>query len=204
MVTPNPEYGVTTPVVKHLRADARRNRARLLAVAEDIFATRGLSVSTEEIAAASGVGIGTLFRHFATKEALLAAVFVERLRALAGEAQALALAPDPGAAFFGFFTEVLLQARSKSAIADALASAGVDLKHTAADVKDELNSALERLLSNAQLAGAVRDDITIAELLAVLVGASRAVQQLGGDAELEARTITVFLDGLRPPAHKSG
>lgn len=199
VVTPNPQYGVETPVVKRLRADARRNRARLLAVAEDIFATRGLTVSTEEIAAAAGVGIGTLFRHFPTKEALLEAVFVERLSALADEANALALAPEPGEVFVAFIRDVLLQARSKSAIADALASAGVDLQHTAADVKAELNSALERLLSNAQRAGAVRDDISIAELLAVLVGASRAVQHLGGNAELEARTITIFLDGLRPP-----
>ena len=118
VVTPDSEYGVQTPLVKGLRADARRNRARLLAVAEDVFATRGTSASTEDIAAAAGVGIGTLFRHFPTKEALLEAVFVERLRCLADDANRLANAPDAGQAFFVFFRSVLNQARGKSAIAD--------------------------------------------------------------------------------------
>jgi AcrR family transcriptional regulator len=185
-----------------MRADARRNRARLLAVAEDVFAAQGPSASTEDIAAAAGVGIGTLFRHFPTKEALLEAVFLERLRSLAVEAHALAARPDAGEAFFTFFRDVLAHSRSKSAIADALASAGLDLKHTAAEVKDQLNSGLEQLLSSAQRAGAVREDITITELLALLVGASRALQQVGGNAQVEARTIGVILDGMRPQPAK--
>jgi AcrR family transcriptional regulator len=188
---------VETPLVKNGRADARRNRARLLAVAEDVFAARGPAASTEDIAAAAGVGIGTLFRHFPTKEALLEAVFVERLRRLADEANRLASQPDDGQAFFTFFHDVLAQARGGTAMADALSNAGVDLAHTAADVKRDLTQGLEHLLSSAQQAGAVRPDIGIAELLALLVGASRALQQLGGDADLEARTLGVILDGLR-------
>jgi AcrR family transcriptional regulator len=189
---------VETPLVNKGRADARRNRARLLAVAEDVFAARGPSASTEDIAAAAGVGIGTLFRHFPTKEALLEAVFVERLRRLADEANRLASQPDAGQAFFAFFHDVLAQARGGTAMADALSNAGIDLAHTAADVKQDLTRGLERLLSSAQSAGAVRADIGIAELLALLVGASRALQQLAGDADLETRTLGVILDGLRP------
>lgn len=187
-----------TPLVKKSRADARRNRARLLAVAEDVFAARGPAASTEDIAAAAGVGIGTLFRHFPTKEALLEAVFVERLRRLIEEANRLASQPDDDQAFFTFFRDVLAQARGGTAMADALTSAGVDLAHTAADVKQDLTRALGRLLSSAQTAGTVRADIGMAELLALLVGASRALQQLGGDADLEARTLAVILDGLHP------
>jgi AcrR family transcriptional regulator len=198
VVTPHQQYGAETPLVKKSRADARRNRARLLAVAEDVFAARGPSASTEDIAAAAGVGIGTLFRHFPTKEALLEAVFVQRLRRLADEASQLARQPDDGQAFFTFFRDVLAEARGGTAMADALSDAGVDLTHTAADVKRDLTLGLERLLSSAQTAGTVRADIGIAELLALLVGASRALQQLAGDADLEARTLAVFLDGLRP------
>jgi AcrR family transcriptional regulator len=191
---------VETPVVKpRQRADARRNRARLLDVAEDVFATRGVGASTEDIAAAAGVGIGTLFRHFPTKEALLEAVFVERLRRLAAEAEHLASLDGvhAGDAFFTFFRHVLDQARGKTALADALASAGIDLEHTAADLKPYLHSALEHLLTRAQQAGAVRGDISIAELLALLLGASRAIEHVGSDRAVAERTIGVILDGLR-------
>jgi len=194
---------VETPVVKGLRADARRNRARLLAVAEDVFAERGPSASTADIAAAAGVGIGTLFRHFPTKEALLEAVFVERLRLLIEEARELLSSPDPGQAFFAFFRSVLDQAHSKRAIADALADAGIDINNSLPGVKGDLNAALEALLVRAQHAGAARDDIGISELLALLLGAARAVEQLGGNAELQDRTLEVILDGLRPPARRS-
>src|ERR1700680_1105959 len=90
-----------------LRADAQRNRARLLDVAEVVFASKGIAASTEEIAREAGVGIGTVFRHFPTKEALLEAVFVRRLEQLAAHADALADAYDPGAAFFTFFSHVV-------------------------------------------------------------------------------------------------
>jgi hypothetical protein len=104
---------------------------------------------------------------------------------------------DAGEAFFTFFRHVLDQTRSKTAIADALASAGVDLEHTAADLKPYLRSALEHLLTRAQQVGAVRDDISIVELLAVLLGASRAIEHVGDDRAVAERTITVMLDGLR-------
>jgi AcrR family transcriptional regulator len=188
---------VQTPVVKPRRADAQRNRARLLAAAEAIFATKGVTASTEEIAQAAGVGIGTVFRHFPTKEALLEAVFVASLERLAARAEELATAPDPAAAFCDFFTEVVDQARSKTALAEALTDAGIDLEHTMVDVKTSLRSALEALLSRAQHTGAIRADIGVTELLALLLGASRAAQQMEGNRELQVRTVQVILDGLR-------
>jgi len=202
-VAPVPRYGVETPVVKGLRADAWRNRARLLAVAEDVFASRGPSASTEDIAVAAGVGIGTVFRHFPTKEALLEAVFVERLQRLIDDARQLSSAPDAGQAFFIFFRSVLDQAHSKSAIADALAHAGIDLKDSMAGVKEDLNAGLNALLVRAQRVGAVRDDIGIAELLALLVGAARAVDHAAGNTDVEDRTLEVILDGLRPHSRRS-
>jgi AcrR family transcriptional regulator len=183
-----------------LRADARRNRARLLEVAEQVFADRGIGASTEEIARQAGVGIGTVFRHFPTKAALLEAVFVERLTRLGERAAALSQNEEPGPAFFTFVALVVDQAPSKNAFADALAAAGVDAQAVASGVSGEFAGAMTVLVRNAQQAGVVRPDIGVSELKAVLVGASRAVEQGGDDPAARAKILAVMLDGLRPPA----
>ena len=170
--------------------------------AEAVFAAKGSSASTEEVARAAGVGIGTVFRHFPTKEALLEAVFIDRLGRLADEANAVRSADDPGAALFEFFARVVEQASTKNALADALAEAGVDLESSAATVKRNFGDAMAGLLAHAQSAGAVRDDIGTAELLTLLVGASRGAEQLGGDPDVRARAIAVIFDGLRPAANR--
>jgi AcrR family transcriptional regulator len=184
---------------KALRADARRNRARLLEVAEEVFADRGTGVSTEEIARKAGVGIGTVFRHFPTKEALLEAVFIDRLTRLGEQASALARSEEPGPAFFAFFALVVDQGSSKNAFADALTAAGINAQAAASGVSGEFGGTLMGLLTRAQQAGAVRSDIGVTELKAVLVGASRAVEQVGDDPAARAGIIAILLDGLRPP-----
>jgi AcrR family transcriptional regulator len=203
-VTPRP----TSPAqpggpgaAKPLRADARRNQARVLNAAEAVFAAKGTAASTEEIARQAGVGIGTVFRHFPTKEALLEAVFAGRLERLANEVDTLAAAQDPGAALFSFFTSVVDQAATKMALVDALAAAGVDvLQHaTASPVGLELLGAIGTLLARAQRAGSVRDDIGVTELIALLVGTSRAAEHARFDPDVQARTLAVVFDGLRPP-----
>jgi AcrR family transcriptional regulator len=179
------------------RADAQRNRARILEAAEIVLAARGVSASTEEVARAAGVGIGTVFRHFPTKEALLEAVFVGRLRRLTDEAAILATAADPGAAFFTFFSRVVEQAAEKQAYSDALARAGLDLQSATSAVGADLKAAVGALLTRAQQAGAVRADVQLPALLALLVGASRALEHAAGDQAAQARALAVILDGLR-------
>src|SRR5580658_9490937 len=83
------------------RADAQRNRARVLEAAEVVFAAEGLNVPVDVIAEKAGVGVGTLYRHFPTKEKLFEAIIVERISGLAVEARCRLTAEDPGAAFFG-------------------------------------------------------------------------------------------------------
>jgi AcrR family transcriptional regulator len=183
-----------------LRADARRNLARLLEAAEQVFADLGIGASTEEVARQAGVGIGTVFRHFPTKAALLEAVFVGRLTRLGERAAALSESEEPGPAFFTFVALVVDQAPAKNAFADALAAAGVNVQAVASGVSGEFAGAMTVLLSNAQQAGVVRPDIGVGELKAVLVGASRAVEQGGDDPATRARILAVMLDGLRPPA----
>ena len=190
---------MSADAARPLRADARRNRARVLDAAEEVFAAHGTGASTEEIARRAGVGIGTVFRHFPTKEALLEAVFVGRLHRLAEHAAGLADAADPGAAFFDFFQRVVDHAATKNAIADALAEAGVAIPSESSTVGLELQRALAVLLERAQATGAVRADVGVAELKALLVGASRAVE-LTPEPGVRSRTLRVMLDGLRGSA----
>jgi AcrR family transcriptional regulator len=186
-----------SPDDRPLRADARRNRALLLDAAEAVFAARGVSASTEEVARAAGVGVGTLFRHFPTKEALLEAVYLVRLRRMADELRDLGRAEDPGTAFFDFLADAVAHSATKIAVADALAEAGIDAMTASAQEKDDLGEGLTQALVRAQETGAVRPDIGLPELIALLVGASRAAQHADTDA-VRTRIIGVILDGLRP------
>lgn len=178
-----------------LRADARRNRAKLLEVAEQVLAAKGPGASTDEIAKAAGVGIGTLFRHFPTKEALIEGVFAARMRRMADEATRLSATPDGLEVFLRHAVE---QAEVKSALAGFLTAAGVDPVSTIDGVRDDLMTALGALLTNAQGAGAVRPDLRVADLIGLLAGTSRAIEYAGSDPSARDRILAVVLDGLRP------
>lgn len=200
------KYGVKTPYVngkaamtspasgRPLRADALRNRARVLAAAEEVFAVQGTAASTEEVARKAGVGIGTVFRHFPTKESLLEAVLVTLLERLAGEAEELRSAADPGRAFFGFFARVVAQAATKHAVTEALAEAGVDAREATGRAGPGLRAALGVLLERAQQAGAVRADVGAAEIMALLAGMSYAAGRAGAREDV----LRIAFDGLRP------
>lgn len=189
--------GTTGPVPdRRLRADARRNRAKLLDVAEEVFAEKGTSASTEEVARRAGVGIGTVFRHFPTKNDLLEAVFAARLRRLADSAARLGDAADPGEAFFTFFTRMVAYAREKSAFAEALSTAGFD--DVTSPIKEEFHRSLGVLLARAQEAGAVRADVGYPEVVTLLVGASHAAEHPISPPDVRDRALRVLLDGLRP------
>lgn len=185
-----------------MRADARRNRARVLEAAEAVFAAEGVGASTEAVARRAGVGIGTVFRHFPTKEALLEAVFVERMRALAARAREARAADDPGAALFGFLEHVVAQSAAKNAFTDALAGAGVDVQGVVGEVRGELLGAVDALVRRARDAGALRPDVGAAEVIAVLVGASHAAQW--ADEPVRGAAVAVILDGLRRPGRDLG
>jgi AcrR family transcriptional regulator len=190
-----------------LRADARANRDRILDVAEEVFGQGGESASTEEVARRAGVGIGTVFRHFPTKAALLEAVLVRRLDRLRDQAEALRDTADPGAAFLGYFDHLATHAEAKIAITTALLDAGGDRDGDAARAADALREAIGALLRQAQRAGAVRDDVELPEVYALLAGASRAAVRAGLDEEARSRLFAVIADGLapgpRPPRDRS-
>jgi AcrR family transcriptional regulator len=184
-------YGVPPPVVK--RADAIRNRERILTTAEEMFARDGLSVSVDDIARRAKVGIGTLYRHFPTKDALVAAIVIDRIGRVAERAEALHDAPDPGAALLGLIEQMVAEGAHKRDFVDALG--GSDWLDTAAAdaIKQRFRRALAKLLASAQAAGAIRADVMAPDLLALV----RGVLAAGTDAKVRGRLLAVLLDGLR-------
>jgi len=176
-----------------LRADAARNRARVLQIAYDVFAEQGLSVPIDEIARRAGVGAGTVYRHFPTKEALFEAVVGERVRQVVASGRAL-LAADPGTALFDFLREMVRTSAADHGMVDALAGYGIDVDEAAPGAEAEFLAVLGELLSAAQKAGTVRADLGLAELKALLLVCKSGQQYGDGVAD---RIVEVVVDGLR-------
>jgi AcrR family transcriptional regulator len=180
------------------RADAERNRERVLASAEAVLARDGLSASMRAIAAEAGVGLGTIYRNVPTQEALYQAIIVRRTEALIAEAAGLAGAPDPGRAFFGYFTRVVEHSMRTKAIADLLTRAGIDPKSGMAGIGRDMRNAVGVLLARAQQAGDVRPDLRMPELMAILTATCMAAEHSQWSAQLRARTLAIVFDGMRP------
>jgi AcrR family transcriptional regulator len=179
-----------------LRADARRNRARILEVAVEAFAADGLSVPVQEIARRAGVGTGTVSRHFPTKEALFEAILLGRAGQLVDEAARLARSDDPGAAFFEFFTLVIAEGTANLGLAEALAGAGFDLETSTKRGGADVLGALNDLLVRAQQAGAVRADVDAMDVKALISGClARAPRTT--DFAARDRMISIARQGLR-------
>ena len=181
-----------------LRADARHNREKILRAAREAFAESGYDVPLDEIAARAGVGPGTVYRHFAAKDALFQAVVSARIEDLIDDAQARARADDPGSAFFGFLARIGEEAAAKRDLPDAIAIAG--------SLQDALNAALDVLLRRAQESGAVRTDIGTADLLVILKGMLTSVRNASPgatDPALRDRVLAILTDGLRQPAQQT-
>jgi AcrR family transcriptional regulator len=181
-----------------LRADARRNRTRVLEVAEEVFATDGMSAQIDDIARRAGVGVGTIYRSFPTKEALFEAVVTHGLQQLTEQVRALGSAGDPGAAFFACLDAMSAGSAAHQGMFDALTGAGIDMQSKVAGISAELMDAFGTLLVRAQQAGAVREDVSTADVKALLIGAHSA-DQTGGATQ---RVIAVISDGLRPSHHR--
>jgi AcrR family transcriptional regulator len=178
-----------------LRADAARNRARVLETAYKTFAAEGLSVPIDEIARRAGVGAGTVYRHFPTKDDLFRAVVENRLGRIIDNGRALLDESGPGEALFAFLRSMVLEwGATDRGLVEALAGSGIDVKSRVPGAEDEFLSLLGELLVAAQRAGTVRSDIEVPELKALMVGC-QAMQ--GYDDARAERVTDLVIDGLR-------
>jgi AcrR family transcriptional regulator len=185
-----------TTRARPLRADAARNRESLLAAAEAEFAERGLDASIADIARRAGVAKGTVFRHFATKEELIAAIVSGHFAALTTVARELLDSADPGAALLEFLTVAAEEMQQHDLTFLQEISEG-DAAVT--ELRNELHAAIGALVDRARAAGAVRPDITGTDVFVLICAPVHAAGFLSDPAPgLWRRYLSIIFDGLRP------
>jgi AcrR family transcriptional regulator len=185
----------TTPALprRPKRADARRNYVKVLTVAREAFAEGGESTSLEEIARRAGVGIGTLYRHFPNRQALLEALYVDEVEEVCRSAAQLDDA-DPWEALNSWFERFVAYVATKRALAHELLNY---LDHDAPlfqVCRASLFDAGEPLLKRAQEAGVVRPDVSIAEVIQMVIGIAKIP---ASDPRQNEHILRIALDGLR-------
>jgi len=172
-----------------LRADAARNRARVLDAALEAFAAEGLSVPIDEIARRAGVGAGTVYRHFPAKEDLVGAVIADQMQRIIDGGYALLGEGKPGEALFTFLRAAVEWSATNRGLVDTLGGSEIKVKE-----EGTFLDLLGELLRVAQEAGTVRKDVGVADVKALMVGLL-AMQSYNDDAA--ERLTEVVLDGLR-------
>ena len=181
--------------IRRPRADAARNRERVLQAAKAVFGTGGPQASLDAVAREAGVGIGTLYRHFPTREALFEAVYrreVDQLAELAGQ---LADCPAPVAALRRWLRANVEFVATKKGMAVALALAAYGSKDLKAYTSERLTAAVAALMDRAVAAGALRADIGPEDVLRMLVSLCHGFDTPDWQANV-LRLLDVFVDGL--------
>jgi AcrR family transcriptional regulator len=175
-----------------LRADAQLNKERILAAAEEVFMERGTGVSLDDVAKRAGVGIGTLYRRFPTREDLLAATYSARFLALAETSRARAVNLDPSNSLRAYLEELVQYTNVYRGFA---ASLGTVLQiGTPGCLATSEEGA--RLLHTAQEAGAVRPDISFDDIVCVATAISLATEQDSAPQAHIAHLVGVFMNGI--------
>lgn len=182
---------------RQLRADAVRNRDRLLDVASDAFAEHGVDASLEEIARQAGVGIGTLYRHYPSRDALLEAVFRRSVDQLCDSAPEMLETLPPDQALSEWMHRFVGYVASKRGLADHLKSiVSAENSTLFAYSHERMNSTIRLLVEAAVASGAVRPDIAPADLLSALSGVCLMADGPGWQDQA-CRISALLMDGLR-------
>jgi AcrR family transcriptional regulator len=184
------------------RADGQRNREKLLETAKQAFAEIGAEVSLDEIARRAGVGIGTLYRHFPTRDAIIEAVYRREVEQLAVAATRLLETLPPGAALHDWMRLFIDYIATKKVMASALSAIAGGAAAIYAASGPPITEAITLLVDRAAAAGDIRAGVEPLDLLYALVGLSYANATPGWQASA-LRLIDILMDGLRPPAGTS-
>ena len=184
--------------VQFMRADAERNKKLIVQAARKVFATAGLAAPIDEIAERAGVGTGTLYRHFPTKEALFEAVVIGRVEDLVEEARRLLASNDPKTAFFKLLSQLVQHGDGHKDLMDALGQQSFDIQKAVPGLLAKMWNAVGQLLKQAQKVGTVRRDLKLSHVQALVTAACTAIDQQGDGDGADQVVWTVISDGLRP------
>ncbi len=185
-----------TTAERPLRSDARRNRERILVAAGEVFGAKGSEAQMDDVARCAGVGVGTLYRHYPTKAALMAELVRRKLRRFSATArEELA---RPGSEADGLATVLRRNAESveRDAATRYAMGAGMEIWDTVAEEQAELVPLVQELIERGQAAGTVRADLAATDVPMLMCGVAASIDR-GMDWR---RHLELLLDGLRPPA----
>jgi AcrR family transcriptional regulator len=192
--------GMTAPVTsdqRPLRADAERNRRRLLAAAGELFAEKGLGVGLDEIARHAGVGVGTAYRRFRDKDALIEALFEDRIACVQALAEAALAEPDPWTGLVRFMEGSVRLHSADRGLKQALFGSGRGLA-CLEEGRTRIAPLVEGIVERARESGDLRPDIEITDIPILQFTLSGVADlDLPGAPELGLRYLTIVLDGLR-------
>jgi AcrR family transcriptional regulator len=187
---------MATAAVRPLRADARRNHERVLTAARDVFAERGRDAQVDDVARRAEVGVGTVYRHFPTKEALIEALAVDSFERVTAKAREALEHDDPWEALIETLwagAEILSADRALSELMAEIPGSII----TGSTLEEELNATVSELLGRAQAAGALRDDVVVDDIPMLMCGIGAATRKNHRCPEAWRRHMMIVIDGLR-------
>jgi AcrR family transcriptional regulator len=185
--------------VRAMRSDAKRNRARILQAASACLAADGHEAQIDDIASNAGVGVGTVYRHFPTKEALLEALAAQHFHRLAEAARRGLEADDPWEGLSAFLSRAAESQANDRALAEVMAAEPEVVERAAMD-REDLHQAVAKLVERAQAAGSLRLDIVADDVPMLMCGLGRATRVgSAGPTMSWKRYLAIMLDGLRAP-----
>lgn len=182
--------------VRPLRADARRNRERVLAAARTVFGEHGREAQMDDIARAAGVGVGTLYRHFPTKQALLGALIVDTFDRIAAEAHGALEHPDPWEGLTRVLWFAAENLAGDRAFSEAMAS-DLEVPPGAMAAQASLTETVAELMRRAQAAGSLRPDAEIDDIPMLMCGVGMGTIKAHRVPRAWRRHLAIVIDGLR-------
>lgn len=184
------------PAIRQLRADARRNRERILEAAAEVFAEQGADAQMDDVARRAGVGVGTVYRHFPNKDVLMGELVTQKFRSFAEYAREALDEEDAWEGFSKLLRATAAKMAENVALQDALRTTSAAFEH-AEPARAELNAVIDKLVKRAQRQGTLRKDFRVEEL-GMLMGGLCA--SMSGPLATEcnwSRHLEILLDGLR-------
>jgi AcrR family transcriptional regulator len=179
-----------------LRADARRNRAKVVLAARKVFSEQGRDAQMDDVARAAGVGVGTVYRHFPTKEALIQALVVDAFESIADEAERALSVEDPWEAFTGVLWHGAGIMAADRTLSEVFQSVPQGQAGAPATMQRLLTAAAE-LVRRAQAAGVLREDVVVDDIPMVMCGIGSATRKEHCCRQSWRRHLSIVLDGLR-------